>query len=69
MAHIGGPWMIYNYYLSVRLWESRFKPQEATIDKVACWVRVSKVFLKYYDNEALANIGDRIGKTLTHPAN
>ncbi|XP_054816845.1 uncharacterized protein LOC129316441 [Prosopis cineraria] len=63
-ALTGGPWMIYDHYLTVRPWEPRFKPESAAIDKVAVWVRVPRVFLEYYDMDALTYIGDRIGKTI-----
>ncbi|KAI9116355.1 hypothetical protein K1719_012522 [Acacia pycnantha] len=34
----GGPWMIYDHYLSVRPWEPNFSTATAKIDKVAVWV-------------------------------
>ncbi|KAK4258256.1 hypothetical protein QN277_007727 [Acacia crassicarpa] len=63
-ALTGGPWMIYDHYLTVRPWEPNFHPARAKIDKVAVWVRVPKMFLEYYDREALTIIGDRIGETI-----
>ena len=38
-ALTGGPWMIFDHYLTVRPWEPLFHPWRATIDKVAVWVR------------------------------
>ncbi|XP_028788532.1 uncharacterized protein LOC114744533 [Neltuma alba] len=63
-ALTGGPWMIYDHYLTVRPWEPRFQPARATIDKVAVWVRMPRVFLECYDEEALTIIGNRIGETI-----
>ncbi|XP_028754982.1 uncharacterized protein LOC114714409 [Neltuma alba] len=63
-ALTGGPWMVYDHYLTVRPWEPNFKAATATIDKVAVWVRFPNVFTEYYDIEALSLMGDRIGKTL-----
>ncbi|XP_028755171.1 uncharacterized protein LOC114714596 [Neltuma alba] len=63
-ALTGGPWMIYDHYLTVRSWEPNFNPARAKIDKVAAWVRVPRVCLEYYDAEALTIIGNRIGETL-----
>ncbi|KAK4286166.1 hypothetical protein QN277_002760 [Acacia crassicarpa] len=63
-ALTGGPWMIYDHYLTVRPWEPNFHPAKAKIDKVAVWVRLPKVVLEYYDREALTIIGDRIGETI-----
>ncbi|XP_028758462.1 uncharacterized protein LOC114717489 [Neltuma alba] len=63
-ALTGGPWMIYDHYLTVRPWEPWFSPARTKIDKVAVWVRLPRVFLEYYDQEALTRIGNRIGETL-----
>ncbi|KAK4265438.1 hypothetical protein QN277_026493 [Acacia crassicarpa] len=63
-ALTGGPWIIYDYYLTVRPWEPNFIPIRAEIDKVAVWVRIPNVVLECYDHEALRIIGDRIGQTL-----
>ncbi|KAK4281848.1 hypothetical protein QN277_013295 [Acacia crassicarpa] len=63
-ALTGGPWMIFDHYLTVRPWEPLFNPWRATIDKVAVWVRMPKLPLEFYDKEALTWIGNRIGETL-----
>ncbi|KAK4253252.1 hypothetical protein QN277_010579 [Acacia crassicarpa] len=63
-ALTGGPWMIFDHYLTVRPWEPMFHPMRATINKVAVWVRLPRVFLEYYDKEALSWIGNRIGDIL-----
>ncbi|KAI9125378.1 hypothetical protein K1719_003994 [Acacia pycnantha] len=36
-ALTGGPWMIYDHYLTVQPWEAKFKPDKATVDKAAVW--------------------------------
>ncbi|XP_028789004.1 uncharacterized protein LOC114745029 [Neltuma alba] len=56
--------MIYDHYLTVRPWEPKFNPAKAKIDKVAVWVRLPRVSLEYYDEEALTIIGNRIGETI-----
>ncbi|XP_028800282.1 uncharacterized protein LOC114755557 [Neltuma alba] len=63
-ALTGGPWMIYDHYLTMQPWEPNFRSDRATIDKVAVWVRLPKIFMEYYDKEALTIIGNRIGKTI-----
>ncbi|XP_028760838.1 uncharacterized protein LOC114719495 [Neltuma alba] len=63
-ALTGGPWMLYDHYLTVRPWEPRFNPAKEKIDKVAVWVRLPRVSLEYYDEEALTIIGNRIGETI-----
>lgn len=59
-----GPWMIYDHYLTIRPWEPMFNLATASIDKVAVWVRLPRIFLEYYDKDALEFIGDRIGETV-----
>jgi hypothetical protein len=60
----GGPWMVTDHYLTVRTWHPNFDPFEATIDKVAVWVRLPDLALEYYDTSVLWKIGNKIGKTL-----
>ncbi|KAI9108348.1 hypothetical protein K1719_020539 [Acacia pycnantha] len=40
-ALTGGPWMIFDHYLTVRPWEPQFNPARAKIDRVAVWGAVS----------------------------
>ncbi|KAI9084259.1 hypothetical protein K1719_033766 [Acacia pycnantha] len=54
--------MLFDHYLTVRPWEPQFNLFRATINKVAMWVRLPRVFLEYYDKEALAWIGDITGE-------
>ncbi|KAK4286585.1 hypothetical protein QN277_003121 [Acacia crassicarpa] len=63
-ALTGGPWLIYDHYLIVKPWEANFRPDIDVIEKAAVWVRIPKLPLQYYDEEALTRIGNRIGKTL-----
>ncbi|XP_028770079.1 uncharacterized protein LOC114727545 [Neltuma alba] len=63
-ALTGGPWMIFDHYLTVWPWEPKFQSNRASIDKVAVWVRLPRIFLEYYDKEALTMIGNRIGETI-----
>ncbi|KAI9119259.1 hypothetical protein K1719_009934 [Acacia pycnantha] len=41
-ALTGGPWMLYDHYLTVKPWEANFKPDKAEIDTAAVWVRLPK---------------------------
>ncbi|KAI9086723.1 hypothetical protein K1719_031317 [Acacia pycnantha] len=63
-ALTGGPWMIFDHYLTVRPWEPQIRPMRASIDKVAVWIRMPSVFLEYYDREALTWIGNHIGEII-----
>ena len=64
MALTGAPWMIFYHYLTVQPWEPNFNPDCGSIEKAAVWVRLPKLPLEYYDEEALTIIGNRIGKTI-----
>jgi hypothetical protein len=46
----GGPWMVADHYLTVHTWHPNIDPYEVTIEKVAVWVRLSNLAMKYYDN-------------------
>ena len=54
----------FDHYLTVHPWEPMFNTATASIDKVAVWVKLPRIFLEYYDKEALEFIGDRIGETV-----
>lgn len=41
----GGPWMIYDHYLSIRTWAADFNASRATIDKTMVWVRIPSLNL------------------------
>lgn len=56
--------MVADHYLTVYTWHPNIDPYEVTIEKVAVWVRLSNLAMKYYDNFILQRIGDHIGKKL-----
>nr|POF23448.1 hypothetical protein CFP56_07358 [Quercus suber] len=67
-----GQWFIGGNFLSIRPWESDFKPSEANISSVAVWMRLNKLHIEYYDVEALQIIGNAVGRVLridTHTTN
>ncbi|XP_016177863.1 uncharacterized protein LOC107620170 [Arachis ipaensis] len=59
-----GPWKILNHYLSIRFWQPDFNPLEATIDKIAAWIRLPGLAIEYYEENMMKKIGDVIGRTL-----
>ncbi|XVF07510.1 hypothetical protein REPUB_Repub06bG0145300 [Reevesia pubescens] len=59
-----GPWVIANHYLTVRRWTPCFRPEEATINSVAAWIRFPGMPLEYYDNDILKRMGNLLGQTL-----
>lgn len=58
----GGPWLIVDHYLSVRSWSPYFRSDEATIDKVAAWIRFPLMPMESYDDWILKKIAEPIGK-------
>lgn len=61
---IKGPWFIREHFLSIRPWEANFKPEEDNIALVTVWVRLPHLPIKYYDIEAIKEIGQAIGTML-----
>ncbi|XP_057723606.1 uncharacterized protein LOC130939520 [Arachis stenosperma] len=58
------PWKILNHYISIHSWQPNFNPFEATIDKIAAWIRLPDLAIEYYEKNMLNKIGDVIGRTL-----
>lgn len=58
----GGPWIIADHYLSVRRWTPCFRSDEATIDKVAAWIRLPIMPMEFYDDFILKKVAAPIGK-------
>ena len=66
-----GPWFIVGHFLSIRPWEPDFRPAMANISSMAVWIRLNELPIKYYNAEALHQIGKSIGNVLrvdTHTA-
>ncbi|XP_009758585.1 uncharacterized protein [Nicotiana sylvestris] len=59
-----GPWFLLENFLSVRRWEPKFVPQEATLSFTAIWVRLLQLPTEFYDNEVLEKVGQKLGKLL-----
>ncbi|XP_061337015.1 uncharacterized protein LOC133284068, partial [Gastrolobium bilobum] len=60
----GGPWIILGHYLSLRRWEPAFRPNAASVMKIAAWVRLPGIPLEYYDEAFFRRIGNWLGKML-----
>ncbi|KAG6745778.1 hypothetical protein POTOM_050285 [Populus tomentosa] len=56
--------MIADHYLTPRQWQLSFDPFEATIEKVAAWVRLPDLEMEYYDISVLWKIGNHIDRNL-----
>ncbi|XP_029153388.1 uncharacterized protein [Arachis hypogaea] len=60
----GGPWMLFDHYLTIRRWTPDFNPFGVSINKIVAWVRLPDLPIEYYDKRFLGTVGDQIGKTL-----
>ncbi|XP_070014183.1 uncharacterized protein [Nicotiana sylvestris] len=59
-----GPWFISGNFLSVRKWEPKFVPQEATLTSTAIWIRLPQLPTEFYDQDILEKVGRKLGKLL-----
>ena len=48
-----GPWFIGEHFLSIRPWESNFRPTTANVTSVAVCIRLNTLPIEYYNSEAL----------------
>ncbi|CAN1185477.1 hypothetical protein LINPERHAP2_LOCUS37574 [Linum perenne] len=62
-ALFGGPWKIFDYYISVARWSPDFNENEP-ISKILTWVRLPKLSIHYFNRLAVERIGNHIGKTV-----
>ncbi|CAN1147891.1 hypothetical protein LINPERHAP2_LOCUS16135 [Linum perenne] len=62
-AMLGGPWKIYDYYISVARWNPSFNEEEP-IKFILTWVRLPKLPIHYFNRTAVTRIGNAIGKTV-----
>ena len=59
-----GLWFIKDHFISIRPWESDFKPTLASVSSIAVWVRLNELPIEYYNAKALQIIGKAIGNVL-----
>ncbi|KAL6137614.1 hypothetical protein ACLB2K_062904 [Fragaria x ananassa] len=57
----GGPWIIAGQTLIVRKWSPEFNPETDVIDKMALWVRVCGLPVKFFKSFAIEKIGKILG--------
>lgn len=58
----GGPWIIFDHYLSVRTWATDFNAGMTTIDRTIVWARIPSLNLIWYDESFLWSLTSAIGK-------
>ncbi|KAJ4844588.1 hypothetical protein Tsubulata_038190 [Turnera subulata] len=59
-----GPWIVADHVLTVRKWQPRFDPDEATIDRAVIWVQIPKLYREYYDQSILFRVAKRVGRPI-----
>ncbi|XP_028782820.1 uncharacterized protein LOC114738926 [Neltuma alba] len=64
LALIGGPWLIYDHYISVQPWKEDFDLDEEEVTSIAAWIRIAKLPMDYYDEGIIHVIGNQIGYVL-----
>ncbi|CAN1336485.1 hypothetical protein LINPERPRIM_LOCUS37163 [Linum perenne] len=62
-ATFGGPWKIYDYYISVSRWSPAFNENEP-IKKILTWASLLKLPIHYFNHIAVNRIGNYIGRTV-----
>ncbi|XP_045798039.1 uncharacterized protein LOC123892283 [Trifolium pratense] len=60
----GGPWMIYDHYLTVQCWSQEFASPTAKIDKTMVWIRFPGLNLFYYDESILLALASAVGRPI-----
>ncbi|XP_028761945.1 uncharacterized protein LOC114720467 [Neltuma alba] len=63
-ALTGGPWLLYDHYLAVQPSKQVFDPEGEEINKIAAWIRISKLSLDFYDTGILHVLGSQVGRVL-----
>ena len=55
-----GPWMIFNYYLTIRTWKPNFDPKQSDLKNFLVWVMIPYLPIGYYDKSFLMKAGEKI---------
>ncbi|KAI9122637.1 hypothetical protein K1719_006477 [Acacia pycnantha] len=57
----GGPWMLFDAYLTVQPWSINFNPCSTKLSNVVGWVRITGLSFRYYHKSTLRPIGKLLG--------
>ncbi|XP_062020661.1 uncharacterized protein LOC133737045 [Rosa rugosa] len=63
-ALCGGPWILAGQTLVVRKWRPDFDPMNESIGKMALWVRIFGLPVKYFKDYVVAKIGKILGEVV-----
>ncbi|KAI8025479.1 Uncharacterized protein LOK49_LG02G03808 [Camellia lanceoleosa] len=64
MVYSGGPWVIMDYYLTVRKWEPDFKASEAFETTTTVWVWFPELPIEYFQEKVFYTIAKQLGKPM-----
>ncbi|CAI0554936.1 unnamed protein product [Linum tenue] len=62
IAAAGGPWMIGDFYITVRPWRKNFNPQMAEVASTMVWARFPGLPREFINKEAVERIAEKIGR-------
>ncbi|KAJ8765056.1 hypothetical protein K2173_010533 [Erythroxylum novogranatense] len=57
----GGPWLIFDHYLTVCPWSPAFSPVNAAVTSTLVWARFPDVSVQYYDEDLLLALTSGLG--------
>ena len=57
----GGPWMLFDHYLSIRPWSRDFIASDAKIDSTMVWIRFPCLNMAYYYDSVLWAMASQVG--------
>ncbi|MBA0572254.1 hypothetical protein Golob_002609 [Gossypium lobatum] len=57
---LGGPWVVFGYYLSVRAWSADFLTSNSEVDKQVVWIQLLGLFEGFYSDFSLRAIESMI---------
>ena len=58
----GGPWLIFDHYLTVCPWRPNFDTEQDELKSLLVWVRILCLPIEDYDHAFLMKVGEKIGK-------
>ncbi|XP_061360020.1 uncharacterized protein LOC133304064 [Gastrolobium bilobum] len=61
-AVTAGPWVLFDHYLAIRLWEPDFQSHFAAIDRILAWVCRPSFPVEYVNTELINEVGNWLGK-------
>lgn len=65
----GGPWMVFDHYLTGQQWTPDFVSPVAKIDKTMVWIRFPWLNVFYYDESILLALAAAVGKLIKVDSN